>query len=264
MSRTINTSVIKKLYGLSAGRCNICKALLFEESIHIGEMAHVIAKSSNGTRGDIVNANDNSYENLILLCANDHTRVDQDPFNFTVEVLHQIKNEHESYIANVTDFNILTDKKRSSDVFFLNSYFRYTPFERSRSLVDTLPNSFHIHLLSFGDIFDCILLDLPASYPLNDPYLQEKFNNFILAYNSLYECIQEQVPTFNDMRIEVFLGSNSNGYCHLNYNGLPYDVAIEKENVIVVRKSIFLNAFNELLQYIRGYYQEVEISSNFF
>ncbi|MCK6924303.1 HNH endonuclease [Enterobacter roggenkampii] len=264
MSGTINNSAIKRLYGLSAGRCNICKVLLLEESVHIGEMAHIIAKSSNGTRGDISNANDNSYENLILLCANDHTRVDQDPFNFTVERLHQIKNEHESYIVNVTDFNKLTEKRRSSDVIFLNSYFRFTPFERSRSLVDTLPNSFHIHLLSFGDMFDCILLDLPASYPLNDSYLQEKFNNFILAYHGIYDCLREQIPTFNDLRIEVFLGANDNGYCHFNCHGLPYDVANEKENIFIQRKFIFLQAFNDLLQYIRTYYQEVEISSNYF
>ncbi|EOC0143069.1 HNH endonuclease [Cronobacter sakazakii] len=264
MSRSINSSVIKRLYGLSAGRCNICKALLLEESVHIGEMAHIIANSSNGTRGDISNSNDNSYNNLILLCANDHTRVDQDPFNFTVERLHQIKNEHESYIANATDFNILTDKKRSSDILFLNSYFRYTPFERTRSLVDTLPNSFHIHFLSFGDMFDAILLDLPASYPLNDLHLQEKFNSFISAYNGICECLNEQIPTFNHMRIEVFLGANDNGYCHFNYSGLSYDVANEKENVLINRKFIFLQAFNDLLQYIRTYYQEVEMSSNYF
>ncbi|ELY5945463.1 HNH endonuclease, partial [Cronobacter turicensis] len=186
------------------------------------------------------------------------------PFNFTVERLHQIKNEHESYIANATDFNILTDKKRSSDILFLNSYFRYTPFERTRSLVDTLPNSFHIHFLSFGDMFDAILLDLPASYPLNDLHLQEKFNSFISAYNGICECLNEQIPTFNHMRIEVFLGANNNGYCHFNYSGLSYDVANEKENVLINRKFIFLQAFNDLLQYIRTYYQEVEMSSNYF
>lgn len=43
---------IGRLFGAAAGRCSICRAVLFEDEVKIGQMAHIIAKSKNGPRGD--------------------------------------------------------------------------------------------------------------------------------------------------------------------------------------------------------------------
>jgi len=82
---SISNPDIKKLYALSAGRCNLCNKSLFQENIHIGEMAHIIAKNSNGARSLKEQVNDNSYENLILLCPNCHTKVDKAPESYSAE-----------------------------------------------------------------------------------------------------------------------------------------------------------------------------------
>ena len=264
MSDTITNAVIKKLYGLSAGKCNICKEPLFENDIHIGQMAHIIAKSPKGTRGNISFPNDNSYENLILLCANDHIRVDNDPFTYTVEVLNAIKKEHESHIAKVTNFSLFGDSKRRSDIEFLNAYFRFTPFERLRSLVDTLPNSFHINFLSFGDQFDCILMDLPTSYPLNDTILHLKFNAFITSYHLMYHLMNRQLPIENNMFIPYFGGTNHAGYCHFNYQELPFDKANSIERQLIKRKKSILDSYTDLILYIRDYFPEVVMRSPYF
>lgn len=67
----------------------------------VGEMAHVIARSAKGPRGDGRGGND-SYSNLILLCPTDHRHVDKAPEGeFPPEFLHQWKNGHEKRIRSL-------------------------------------------------------------------------------------------------------------------------------------------------------------------
>lgn len=65
-----------------------------------GEMAHIVASSDAGPRGDTsFPASDrNKYENLILLCPNHHEEVDSEVAQFTSEVLAQMKAEHEAWV----------------------------------------------------------------------------------------------------------------------------------------------------------------------
>jgi hypothetical protein len=63
-------------------------------------MAHVIARSSIGPRGDGVGG-DNSYDNLILLCPTHHTLIDKAPAGtFPPDLLLSWKAAHESRISN--------------------------------------------------------------------------------------------------------------------------------------------------------------------
>lgn len=105
MTRYIPPSEFKLLYGKSAGRCNICNIEVFQNKangqghVHFGEMAHNIPYSGhkNAPRAEAKpsvmdkNKPDNSYSNLILLCANHHYIVDQDTKLYSYEYLNQIK-----------------------------------------------------------------------------------------------------------------------------------------------------------------------------
>lgn len=67
----------------------------------VGEMAHVIAQSAKGPRGD-GKGGDNSYANLILLCPTDHRHVDKAPDGeFPAELLHDWKAAHEARIRSL-------------------------------------------------------------------------------------------------------------------------------------------------------------------
>src|SRR4051812_33275290 len=63
-------------------------------------MAHIIASSDTGPRGDpsFPASERNKYANLILLCPNHHEEVDAEVDRFTSEVLRQTKNEHETWV----------------------------------------------------------------------------------------------------------------------------------------------------------------------
>ena len=42
----------------------------------------------------------NSYHNLILLCPNDHTKIDSNADDWPVEKIHQLKSEHELWVSD--------------------------------------------------------------------------------------------------------------------------------------------------------------------
>lgn len=105
---TISIKTHKMLWGRAANRCAFpdCRQELVMDSSDtddealIGEEAHIIAKDQNGPRGEYnlpLNKR-NRYSNLILLCANHHTLIDKQPSTYTVELLHEFKKTHETWV----------------------------------------------------------------------------------------------------------------------------------------------------------------------
>jgi hypothetical protein len=104
----ISDSDSKILWGRAAGICSnpacredLTKILKNGQGYHIGEMAHIIARSSDGPRGAGSREPDNSYENLILLCPACHTEIDKAPSEFPVDLLHGWKAEHEERVSSL-------------------------------------------------------------------------------------------------------------------------------------------------------------------
>lgn len=66
-------------------------------AFHIGEMAHLIARSADGPRGEAGGGED-TYDNLILLCANCHTAIDKNPASYPEGQLRKWKSNRESEV----------------------------------------------------------------------------------------------------------------------------------------------------------------------
>jgi hypothetical protein len=66
----------------------------------LGEQAHIVAKESEGPRGqsNLTAEERDRYSNLILLCSEHHRVIDNDVAFFSVERLHLIKQEHEQWV----------------------------------------------------------------------------------------------------------------------------------------------------------------------
>lgn len=94
---------IKILWGRSGNRCAICKLeLTADGSLEtLGEMAHIVARSPNGPRGNINQSKSDrdSYENLILLCPTHHSEVDKNPDSWPIERLRSVKADHETWVS---------------------------------------------------------------------------------------------------------------------------------------------------------------------
>lgn len=93
----------------SGNRCAICKRLMTADStppdrpgaVILGEIAHIVAESPDGPRGDspLTLEERNSYPNLILLCNVHHQLIDDQPQTYPVERLHAQKEDHEAWVT---------------------------------------------------------------------------------------------------------------------------------------------------------------------
>lgn len=97
----------KILWGRSGNRCAICKHELVvdattkdDESV-IGDECHIISSRPNGPRCDpsYPLAKLDTYENLILLCRVCHKMVDDQYESYTVDILRQMKANHEIQVS---------------------------------------------------------------------------------------------------------------------------------------------------------------------
>jgi hypothetical protein len=99
------------LYVRAGGLCEFdgCRRYVLEHYPtftpgNFAQMAHIWAFSSDGPRGhEGVDPTDlNHIENLILLCPQCHTLIDQNPERFTVDMLRKFKRAHEDRIYCLT------------------------------------------------------------------------------------------------------------------------------------------------------------------
>lgn len=92
----------RRLFAASSGYCQnpSCSKELFVDaegqSIHIAEMAHIVAANDGGPRANPILSKEalGAFENLILLCANCHTIVDKAPAAYPDAMILRWKREH--------------------------------------------------------------------------------------------------------------------------------------------------------------------------
>lgn len=66
----------------------------------VGEIAHIVADSRQGPRGDspLSDEERSKQSNLILLCSNHHSIIDKQKHTYSVQVLRQMKADHEAFV----------------------------------------------------------------------------------------------------------------------------------------------------------------------
>lgn len=108
MGITVKTR--KTLWGRSGNRCAICKEELvldkdpFNRTLNLGEECHIISEQPKGPRHEtLADFNYDSAENLMLLCCNHHTIIDEQIEKFPTPELAKIKSEHEKWVSSNLD-----------------------------------------------------------------------------------------------------------------------------------------------------------------
>lgn len=254
----ITNKTISDLFGLAAGRCSICKIPVVQRDVKIGEMAHIIAKRKAGARGGLPFQGEiNGYKNLILLCPNHHTEVDNNEDAYPPERLHQLKDEHEAYVRQVFAHQ---SQGRVMDIGGLVALMQFLPFTKIPTLIHGLPTSFNMHLFYVDEVCENFGKDFPQCRPFCDTYLESKFFNFwqhICDLNGYVHGTYYGKKKLYDSGEQTGISSND---IYLNRE-LSYD---ERE---AVKKEIqrLLNNLNSsyyaFLQYVKNTYPEVNLAS---
>lgn len=107
-----STLTLHMLYAKAAGRCQLegCnKPVLFDEltqrEYNKSNVAHIVASSPKGARGDAVRSHQLSdkLSNLMLMCPEHHKLIDDFPDDYPEERLLEMKRTHEAAIAAQCD-----------------------------------------------------------------------------------------------------------------------------------------------------------------
>lgn len=111
-SRNITEKTAKIVWSKSGGMCAFpdCRKLLISDAPEensdpyalIGQMAHIVAHSKDGPRGALAfrGSDRDGPENLILLCGDHHTLIDQQRKSHTADWLYQMKERHEQWVKD--------------------------------------------------------------------------------------------------------------------------------------------------------------------
>jgi HNH endonuclease len=98
-------TTIKRLFARSSNHCAYprCMVKIVQGDTVVGEICHIRAAKPDGPRHDPNQSpsDRHGYENLILLCANHHKVIDDDPEAYTVERLLKMKADHENQAATL-------------------------------------------------------------------------------------------------------------------------------------------------------------------
>ena len=98
MSGFISLKEQRKLHAKSGNRCAICKTILVDvknvDAACIGQNSHIYGEKPRAARYDATKDETfvNSEENLIFLCCNCHTKIDNEEKDYPPERLFEIKN----------------------------------------------------------------------------------------------------------------------------------------------------------------------------
>lgn len=124
---SITSKSIKLLWSNAAGRCSFrgCTERLSVEEAEglapytLGEMAHIKGNKLGSNRYDPEqpDVERDSYENLMLLCPTHHTLIDkvENEIEFSVDFLHEMKQEHEAFISNRLQVSELENVEQLKD-----------------------------------------------------------------------------------------------------------------------------------------------------
>ncbi|MBL4721436.1 MAG: SAVED domain-containing protein [Alphaproteobacteria bacterium] len=165
------------LWARGAGRCYYCNTNLIgdfisgNENANFGFVAHIVARTPNGPRGDEVRSPqlDDKTSNLMLMCHQHHKLIDVDELaNYPEQRLLDMKTEHEERVAIVTG---ITPDRASHVLRYgakIGNYDSPVAFPRVR--VAMLPKRFPYQNLSTGiQISGSVLTDGDEMFWITEP-----------------------------------------------------------------------------------------------
>lgn len=140
----------------------------------VGEIAHIVARSPAGPRGNnpLPIAERDEYSNLILLCPTHHKIVDENEADWPIEVLQQLKEDHEKWVANQLESGFISVRDLEGLEFLTNHIENFIKWAGSATWVYTALTPLAINNEAIDPKSECIVhsineTSLPTAHALN-------------------------------------------------------------------------------------------------
>lgn len=213
---TISLKTQKMLWGRSAGRCAFpdCRLeLVFSEQETddpslVGDIAHIIADSSSGPRGErrgISEEQVNKYNNLVLLCKNHHKLIDDQPNTYTVEALKTLKQEHEEWVEASLGIDLVKQQHDEIYANYLEEWEHLAELDNWQNFSFRFLNADRPYLTesSLTRLCDLNCWLFNRIWPNRYKELEDAFENFSSVLDDLLRVFQKHSITFDDNLIVI-------------------------------------------------------------
>lgn len=255
----IDKNIASQLLSASNFTCSLCKGV----KSHAYIIHHITPHAQT---------QDNSYNNLIVLCPSDHDLAHR-PGALTLGIpKDQLISQKLAWEAEVRMLNTQaatrdvnftvsenTHLNREDDVKTLQYLMYFIPFTSLLSHTYHLPNSFNLDFLDVATHMETLRLDRPHGYPFTDPLLQAAYGDYLEKYNTLYHLINGETRG-----ISHFLSADDvRGIftARRNQTGLTYD---ENQNIyqeLSIARDQFAASYTDLILFLRNNYPEVALDA---
>lgn len=204
-----------KLFSYSAGLCNFCKTPIIEEHFeslsNFGERAHIYGKKKGSARFIEQRSDDNSYSNLILLCAKHHKLLDDHPDEYPVNRLFSVKADHEMRIRQNPLIQCDADISLIRGIFSIYEMMYLINIVNNQSL-----ERFSTDVLQILDIENSLTDYYENDYPFKHPELQFKTQQMFYFLRELSRILHDdQVFETIELNYKIYfrlLPSNNRNY----------------------------------------------------
>lgn len=241
-ARNYSPQTLKKLFGLSGNECafpNCRKNLVNKDNAKDSNICHIEGANDDGERyRDSMSDKERAdYDNLILLCVQHHDETNDEDI-YTVEVLKNMRNTHESRMLNqklnenpsmlkntinaIADINISQlDEEETTTTFNPKDKIEFNAIKRNVSLINEYKiyyhkiNSLYDELEKQGSIkkekllasIELIYTEIKGSYVLDSTnpieLIRENADNII---DDVYNTLNKKVEKSSFWEEDIVLG----------------------------------------------------------
>lgn len=256
MSRkSISPAIQTQLFEKSMRRCALCFGVNNDTREKAGQIAHLDQNNANP-----------ALENLVWLCLNHHDAYDgstSQSKNYTYNEVKRYREKLYDFVDNQRSQYVGIDPEVEKITSHLNCLMQHMPYSDLRRYIESFPYHFDSDIDGPGEMWRLYKRDNPMIYPFSDRGLNQKLDSFFECQGRVEYLINAHYiyKDRNGMDYHCNCFEANRSGCKLSLNASlssEHRVALEQE--ITSLRVNYLNTYNQLTEYIRCNYPNVNLN----
>lgn len=231
----------KMLWGRSGNRCALptCRRELVEDESEtddasiVGDEAHIVAREEDGPRGksDLTPEQRDKYQNLILMCKVHHKMIDDQPLKYTVNKLHEMKQDHIDWVNKNLSPDIDKQKDEEKYALYVDKWIEIAEINNWKGWTSGIfaGGQPSISKIKLDELKELNVYLLSRVWPKRYEKLEFAFINFRLVltdFINVFEKYKTKIGTDDDVTYYTRKIYSTNGYLEQK----DYDEALDRFN----------------------------------